>query len=163
MKNGNKVVNIVRLILVSIAIVLIVCFTFGYVQYTYGGFKTMFSYPESEYEDMKVELQNIIVNNQYIDKERISDKYIECNITYESTKDGEWTSCEIFMRKGRALMNGIVTKTEERTLDVKSAIYTRAGYLWSKVVELAITITILTVLTLGIILFITEVFLKEDG
>ena len=112
------------------------------VNISFGGFNKIYSgYPEQQYLKLEEEFNRIIVDNQYINMERLSDKDIEYTKTFIKSNSYPEKTWEIVLEKGDAKLASSIIRSEEGKLEV---IYYReiseAGFKFLRTIKLIIVL-----------------------
>lgn len=123
-------------------LLLIVLFYFSItigVNLAFGGFDKIYSgYPNSEYEDLEKEFNNIIVDKKYIDMKRLSDANIEFTEKYSKSNSYPEETWEITLEKGDIEVYSTIKKSDDGTLEVKATRDTsNAGFYVNRTVTAA--------------------------
>lgn len=117
-KNGSLIAGLIFLLL--LISLLYFSITTG-VNLAFDGFSKVYSgYPNAKYEDLEKELSNIIVDNKYIDMERLSDPNIEFKKTHSKSNSYPAETWDITLKKNDIEVSSTIKKSEDGTLELKS-------------------------------------------
>lgn len=117
-RDGSPITGII--FLVFIIVLLYFSVTTG-ANLAYGGFNKVYTgYPNSKYEDLEKEFDNIIVENKYIDMQKLSDSTIEFTETYFKSNSYPREKWEISLENKDIKVSSVIKKSEDGTLELRT-------------------------------------------
>ena len=155
---------------VTVFIILVITIVLVYFSITTGvnlafdGFDKIYSgYPDEQYKELEKELDNVVVNNKYIDIKNISDPnidfteiYTRSNSKFNLSPQENWN---ITLKKGDIEVYSTINKSSDGTLEVKTIRDTsKAGFYVNQTVATAIVVIISLIVATSIWAIIVVIY-----